>query len=213
MDDCMLNYIRIGSDVELSKLDKNNTEVAHLLDEYTVCIFFKNFECFDLFIDNVKSLIKRDLVYVSKSGKIRKNYKRDKIYKFLFKNDSVLDDILLVHIIIRLFKALQTKNFNSTLGNDNNIVCDTNNTMQKIIEYIIDDMIIFMGFLVFVYNTNIEYVKLDLYSNIFYIINMITKVKVGGVKCIKIIADKSISNGCVYTINKVQCGLVIPKSI
>ena len=131
---------------ELSKLDKNNAEVAHLLDEYTVYIFFNNFDCFDLFIDNIKSLILNDLMYVGKNGKIRKNYKRDKIYKFLFKNGSVLDDILLIHTVIRLFKALQTKNFNSTIGNDDNIVCDTNNTMQKIIEHIVDDVVVFMGF-------------------------------------------------------------------
>jgi hypothetical protein len=146
VDDCMLDYIRIGSNVELSKLDKNNAEVAHLLDEYTVYIFFNNFDCFDLFIDNIKSLILNDLMYVGKNGKIRKNYKRDKIYKFLFKNGSVLDDILLIHTVIRLFKALQTKNFNSTIGNDDNIVCDTNNTMQKIIEHIVDDVVVFMGF-------------------------------------------------------------------
>lgn len=146
VDDRMLDYIRIGSDVELSKLDKNNAEVAHLLDEYTVYIFFNNFDCFDLFIDNIKSLILNDLMYVGKNGKIRKNYKRDKIYKFLFKNGSVLDDILLIHIVIRLFKALQTKNFNSTIGNDDNIVCDTNNTMQKIIEHIVDDVVVFIGF-------------------------------------------------------------------
>lgn len=42
---------------------------------------------------------------------------------------------------------------------------------------------------------------------------MVSKVKVDGVKCIKIVADKSIFNGCVYTINKIQCGLAIPKSI
>ena len=209
----MLDHIRIGSDVELLKLDKHNAEVAHLLDEYTICIFFKNFEIFDLFINNIKDLIVKDLVYVGKNGKIRKNYKRDKIYKFLFKNGSILDDVLLVHIVIRLFKVLQTKNFNSTIGNDNNIVCDTNNSMQKIIEHIVDDMVIFMGFWGFVSNIDIRYVDLDLYSNIFYIINMVAKVRVGGVKCIKIIADKSILNGCVYTINKVQCGLVIPKSI
>jgi hypothetical protein len=142
----MLDYIRRGSNVELSKLDKNNAEVAHLLDEYTVYIFFNNFDCFDLFIDNIKSLILNDLMYVGKNGKIRKNYKRDKIYKFLFKNGSVLDDILLIHTVIRLFKALQTKNFNSTIGNDDNIVCDTNNTMQKIIEHIVDDVVVFMGF-------------------------------------------------------------------
>ena len=146
VDDRMLDYIRIGSNVELSKLDKNNAEVAHLLDEYTVYIFFNNFDCFDLFIDNIKSLILNDLMYVGKNGKIRKNYKRDKICKFLFKNGSVLDDILLIHIVIRLFKALQTKNFNSTIGNDDNIVCDTNNTMQKIIEHIVDDVIVFIGF-------------------------------------------------------------------
>ena len=146
VDDCMLDYIRRGSNVELSKLDKNNAEVAHLLDEYTVYIFFNNFDCFDLFIDNIKSLILNDLMYVGKNGKIRKNYKRDKIYKFLFKNGSVLDDILLIHTVIRLFKALQTKNFNSTIGNDDNIVCDTNNTMQKIIEHIVDDVVVFMGF-------------------------------------------------------------------
>ena len=209
----MLDYIRIGSDVELLKLDKHNAEVAHLLDEYTIRIFFKNFDFFDLFINNIKDLIVKDLVYVGKNGKIRKNYKRDKIYKFLFKNGSILDDVLLVHIVIRLFKVLQTKNFNSTIGNDNNIVCDTNNSMQKIIEHIVDDMVIFMGFWGFVSNIDIRYVDLDLYSNIFYIINMVAKVRVGGVKCIKIITDKSILNGCVYTINKVQCGLVIPKSI
>ena len=62
VDDCMLDYIRIGSNVELSKLDKNNAEVAHLLDEYTVYIFFNNFDCFDLFIDNI-ILCKKITIY------------------------------------------------------------------------------------------------------------------------------------------------------
>jgi hypothetical protein len=186
---------------------------VHLLDEYTIHIFFKHFDCFDSFIKNIEGLILGDLVYVGKNGKIRKNYKRDKIYKFLFQNGSVLDDVLLVHIVIRLFKALQTKNFNSTIGNKNDIVYDTNNTMQKIIEYIVSDIVVFMDFWVFISNTKIDYTRLDLYSNIFYIINLVAMVKVGGVKCINIVADKSILNGRVYTINRVKCGLVIPKSI
>lgn len=212
-NESLLRYFEYGDLLDNNKLNQVDKELVFLIDEYTLIHYFSDDINVKDFYYVLELSIRGSLEFKDKNLKLRKNKKREEIYKFLFCGDEFWDNLIFPHIVTLILQKTRNKIFDTLLNKTDITNQINNNTLQKIIGVVVDSLVLFLNFYNHYYgnvnNPNTYFLE----GLVFYIIITMSKTNYKNKPIVSIIQKKIINDRCIQILNKVSLNFNIKPSI